>query len=257
MRGPLWILLRALRDARALSWQRIWAIARKELRDYRRNTSVTVTMAILPIIFVAQPLIEVFSLHASSADTLREAKPLLYMLGIPALVPALMASYAIVGERLQGALEPVLTTPLRREELLVGKALAALAPALIVSYTVFALSVGAIELFADPTVASAVVRAPEVIAQIVFTPLLATWSIWVGIAISVRCADSRAAGQLSLLASLPAVAIAVLISVNVIHASLTLAIVFGAVLLVLDLVGWRVVSPMLDRERLITGTKST
>jgi ABC-type Na+ efflux pump permease subunit len=251
------MLLRALRDARALRWQRVWAIARKELRDYRRNTSVTVTMAILPIIFVAQPLIEVFSIGASSADTLREAKPLLYMLGIPALVPALMASYSIVGERLQGALEPVLTTPLRREELLVGKALAALVPALIVSYSVFALAVAAIELFANAAVASAVVRLPEVLAQIVFTPLLATWSIWVGIAISIRCTDSRAAGQLSLLASLPPVAVAVLLSVNVIHASLALAIVLGTALLVLDSVGWRVVSPMLDRERLITGTKST
>ena len=142
------LLLRALRGARGLRWQRVWAVARKELRDYRRNTSVTVTMAILPIIFLAQPLIEVFSVSAISAQTLRDASPLLYMLGIPALVPALMASYSIVGERLQGALEPVLTTPLRREELLVGKALAALAPALIVSYSVFALAVAAIELFA-------------------------------------------------------------------------------------------------------------
>jgi hypothetical protein len=208
------MLLRALRDARGLRWQRVWAIARKELRDYRRNTSVTVTMAILPIIFVVQPLIEVFSFSASSAHTLREAKPLLYMLGI-------------------------------------------LAPALVISYSVFALSIGAIELFANSAVASAVVRPPEVIAQVVFTPLLATWSIWVGIAISIRCSDSRAASQLSLLASLPPVAIAVLMSVNLIHASLPLAILFGAVLLVLDSVGWRVVSPMLDRERLITGTKST
>ena len=47
------------------------------------------------------------------------------MLAIPALVPAALASCSIVGERLQGTLEPVLATPIRREELLLGKALAA------------------------------------------------------------------------------------------------------------------------------------
>jgi hypothetical protein len=35
-------------------------------------------------------------------------------------------------------------------------------------------------LFAQPAVASAIVRAPDILAQVVFTPLLACWSIWVG-----------------------------------------------------------------------------
>jgi len=51
----------------------------------------------------------------------------------PALRPrpadtALLAAYAVVGERRQGTLEPVLTMSLRREEFLLGKALAALCP---------------------------------------------------------------------------------------------------------------------------------
>jgi len=46
------------------------------------------------------------------------------MLAIPALVPATLAAFAIVGERQQGTLEPVLGTPIHREELLLGKALA-------------------------------------------------------------------------------------------------------------------------------------
>ena len=61
------------------------------------------------------------------------------MLGIPALVPAFLAAYSVVGERQQGTLEPVLTTPIRREEFLLGKALAALVPSLAVAYVVYAL----------------------------------------------------------------------------------------------------------------------
>jgi ABC-type Na+ efflux pump permease subunit len=37
-------------------------------------------------------------------------------------VPTFVAACAVVGERQQGTLEPVLTTPIRREELLLGKA---------------------------------------------------------------------------------------------------------------------------------------
>jgi ABC-type transport system involved in multi-copper enzyme maturation permease subunit len=239
-----------------MSATRIKAILQKELRDYRRTTSVVGAMTILPLIFVAEPLIQIFSLPASSADTLAHADPLLYMLGIPALVPAALAASTIVGERQLGTLEPVLSTPIRREEFLLAKALAVLVPAMVVSYGVFALSVISIELFAHPAVASTVLRGPELLAQVLFTPLLAAWSIWVAIAISVRTSDLRAAQQLSMLASLPTVVVAALFAFGVIHATLGLALGLAAALLLFNIRGWRVVSPMLDRERLITGHKS-
>jgi ABC-2 family transporter protein len=110
---------------------------------------------------------------------------------IPVLVPAALASYSVVGERLQGTLEPVLSTPVRREEPLLGKALAAFVPSAAVAYTVFALFVAVVELFAAPGVAPALIRGPDLLAQLVFTSLLATWSIWVGIAISARSGPAR------------------------------------------------------------------
>ena len=131
-----------------MSRRRVGAIFRKELREYRHNGAIVATMAVLPVIFVISPLIQIFNLTAASAHTLAHKDPLLYMLGIPALVPAALAAYSIVGERAQGTLEPVLTTPIRREELLLAKALAVFVPALVISYAVFALSVVAIALFA-------------------------------------------------------------------------------------------------------------
>jgi ABC-2 type transport system permease protein len=162
----------------------------------------------------------------------------------------------VVGERQQGTLEPVLTTPIRREELILGKALGVLVPALLVAYTVFGLAVLAIELFAHAAVASTVLRGPDLLAQVVFTPLLAIWSIWLAMAISSRSSDIRVAQQLATLASIPAVLVIALIAFNVIHATLGLALGAGALLLVLDRLGWRVVSFLFDRERLITGMRS-
>ena len=233
---------------------RVRAIYRKELREYRRNGSIIAGMAIIALIFVIIPLIEFVALPASTSSALRTGDALAYMLGIPAIVPAFVAAYSVVGERQQGTLEPVLTTPIRREELLLGKALAALVPSLVVAYAVYAFVLATIELFAQPVVASALIRGPDLLAQLFFTPLLAGWSIWVAIAISTRSSDARVAQQLGVLGGFPAVFVANLISFNALHATLGLALGLGALLLVLDGVGWRVVSATFDRERLVTGT---
>ena len=239
----------------SVSTRRVRAIVRKELREYRRNGSIVTAMAILPLIFVVPPLLQVFALPASAASALRHGDPLLYMLGIPALVPAVVAAYAVVGERQQGTLEPVLTTPVRREEFLLGKALAAVVPSLAISYAVYAFVLLCVQLFAHPAVASALLRGPEILAQLLFTPLLAAWSIWVGMGISARSSDVRVAQQVGMLASLPSVAVTSLIAYNVIHATLALAVGLAAALLVLNGLGWRITSATFDRERLITGTR--
>jgi ABC-2 type transport system permease protein len=238
-----------------MSRRRVRAIFHKELREYRHNGNIVYAMVILPVVFLIQPLIQIFTLPSSASVTLHHEHSLVYMLAIPALVPAALASYAVVGERLQGTLEPVLATPIRREELLLGKALAAFVPALAVSYAVYALFIAVVELFAHPGVASALIRPPDLLAQLLFTPLLAAWSIWLGIAISARSSDPRTAGQLSLLVSLPSVAVTTLIAFNVIPPTPAVALAFGAALLILDRLGWRIASAIFDRERLITGTK--
>jgi ABC-type transport system involved in multi-copper enzyme maturation permease subunit len=238
-----------------MRWRRVRAIFDKELREYRHNGNIVYAMVILPLVFLLQPLIQIFTLPSSASATLHHEHSLIYMLAIPALVPAALASYSVVGERLQGTLEPVLATPVRREELLLGKALAAFAPSLAVAYGVYAFFIAAVELFAHPGVASALIQGPDLLAQLLFTPLLAAWAIWVAIAVSARCSDPRTAGQLSILVSLPSVAVTTLIAFNVIPATVTVALAFGAGLLILDRLGWRFASAIFDRERLITSTK--
>jgi ABC-type Na+ efflux pump permease subunit len=239
----------------SMSRRRVRAIFRKEVRDYRHNGNVVYGMAIIPLIIVIQPAIIVFAVPARAAQVIAHAHLLLYMLGIPALVPALIAAYSVVGEREQGTLEPVLTTPVRREEFLLGKALAALLPSVAIAYAVYGLFLACVELFAHPAVASALLQWPEILAQVLFTPLLAAWSVWLSIGISGRSSDVRVAQQLSVVASLPTFAVTALIAYNVISASLGLALGFGAALLVLDGLGWRISAATFNRERLITSTR--
>jgi ABC-type transport system involved in multi-copper enzyme maturation permease subunit len=242
----------------SFSWGRVWAILEKELRDYRRNRFVVYTMSLLPLIFIAAPVIQLFTIDTSISSTKLDSRiglSLLYLLIVPAIVPSVLAAYSVVGEREQGTLEPILTTPILREEFLIGKALAALLPALAIAYVIFGIFLGAAVLFAHPNVTSAILERNHILVQLLFTPLVAGWAIWVGIAVSTRVRDVRAAQQLSVLASLPPVALLALLSFNIITPSLGLALGLALAFLLIDGLAWRVVAAMFDRERLITGAQ--
>jgi ABC-type transport system involved in multi-copper enzyme maturation permease subunit len=239
-------------------WGRVRAIFRKELRDYRRNRFVMGSMAVLPVLFVALPTIQILRISASistPALDLRIGFSLLYLLAIPTFIPSALAAYSVVGEREQGTLEPVLITPIHRQEFLIGKALAAFVPTLVVAYAIFGVFLAGVAIFAAPGIVTAVFQGSHLLVQLVFTPLLAGWSIWVGIAVSTRVSDVRAAQQLGVGASLPPLAIVALLSLNVIPPSLGLALGLAAALLVIDGLAWRAVAGMFDRERLVTGRK--
>lgn len=73
------------------------------------------------------------------------------------------------------------------------------------------------------------------------------------LAISARATDTRVAQQLSILASLPPVALAALMSFQVISPTFTLAAALAGVLLAFDCGACLLVARLFDRERLVTG----
>ena len=234
------------------------AVVGKELRDYRRKRSVVATMIVLPVVFLIQPSVAVFlgSPSAVSATTYYSV-PLLFLLLIPVVMPSTLAAYSVAGEREQGTLEPLLTTPIRKHEFIMGKAAAVMIPTLTLSYAVSGLFLAVVWLFAKPAASSGVFhQGPLLLALFLFTPLLAGWAIVVGMAVSVRVDDVRVAQQLGMLASLPPIAVVVLLATGVIHPTFTIAVLFAVGLLVIDLRALRIVSRMFDRERLITGAKA-
>lgn len=244
-----------------ISTGRLAAVVRKEFREYFRNRFIVGTMAVLPIVFLIVPIASIFRLGPTVPASLVQrsvGSTFLLLLVIPVVVPAAIAAYSVVGERDQGTLEPLLTTPLLREELLLGKAVAAIVPSVGIAYLLFALVALATRLFAgNPAVVSALWQGPEVLGQILFAPLLAGWSIWVGIGISARSSDVRVAQQLGTLASLPALGVTALLSFQVLTPSVALAVLLALILLAADVIMWRVVSAMFDRERLLTGARAS
>jgi ABC-type Na+ efflux pump permease subunit len=239
-----------------VSSRRVAAVVRREVRDFRRNRFVIVTMAVLPVVFLITPMITLFKVPDSTTGPQARAAVgviSLFLLIVPLVVPPVIAAYSVVGEREQGTLEPVLTAPVQASELLLGKAAAVFIPSTAIAYGMYTVVAISIRLGAAPIVRDAVFRPPQLLAQLLFTPLLVLWSIWACIGISTRTSDVRVAQQLGTLAGLPLLAYTSLITFQLITPSVSLAIGLALALLVLDVAGWRIVSRLFDRERLITG----
>ncbi len=242
-----------------MSLQRMGAVVRKELRDFRRNRFLVGTMTVMPFVFLISPLITLLRIPASTPESVVNRAvgvTSLLLFVVPAVIPPIMAAYSVIGERDQGTLEPFLTTPIRREELLLAKALAVFIPSVTVAYGIYFAFALTVRFGAAHVVWAAVWHTPQMLAQLVFTPLIAVWAVWVGIAMSVRARDVRVAQQLATLASLPTLGITTLITFQVITPSVALAVGIACALLAVDAVAWRIVSWLFDRERLVTGSRA-
>ena len=240
---------------------RVTAIVRKELTEFRRNRFIIMTAAILPIIFLVSPTAQILAAKTSTVLTdaiqKRVDYAVFFPLLIPVFVPSVMSAYSVVGEREQGTLEPVLTTPVSRMELLIGKAAAIFVPTVAIAYLMFGVFIAVVEIWASPVIATAVLHAPALPAELVFIPLLAAWAIWVGLAVSTRASETRVAQQLTVLASLPPAAVTALMSFNVITPTFARAALLAVALLAIDCAACFFVARIFDRERLVTGTQPT
>jgi ABC-2 type transport system permease protein len=240
---------------------RVSAVIRKELTDYRRKRSIVVTMIVMPLLFLVEPIVSIFVDPPTEAPPAMDkfvVLPLLYMLLIAVVTPSTLAAFTVVGEREQGTLEPLLTTPLREQELILGKSAAVLIPSVALCYTIYGLFLLAVEASAKRDVAAAVFHdRPTLLALFVFAPLVAGWAVVVGLAVSVRATEVRVAQQLGMLASFPMIVVIILLISGVIHPTFAAAAEYAVGIFVVDLLVLRIVARMFNRERLVTGAKAT
>ena len=132
---------------------------------------------------------------------------LLFLL-MPLIIPSILASYSIVGEKTRRTLEPILATPIATWELLLGKSLAAFIPAVGLTFLCGGIFVAAMRLLAvSPRVFAAIINPGWLIVFALCSPLLAVISIALMVAVSSRVNDPRTAQQLSAVAVVPLMAV--------------------------------------------------
>jgi ABC-2 type transport system permease protein len=117
---------------------------------------------------------------------------------MPMILPSIIAAYAIVGEKTNHTLEPLLATPVKTWELLAGKMLASLVPSMVLTWLAGAIFVAGVRAGAiSARVFAAIVSPGWLTVFLLCTPLLALIAIAAMVAISSRVNDPRTAQQFS------------------------------------------------------------
>ncbi len=205
--------------------RKVWVILRKEFLDMLQQRTLLFTILLPPLLFVVIPLfylqlvgsgsrasslkvpsLQGLTLHEYAQALVGTTFSNIYIL-LSMIVPSTIAAYSIIGEKSSHTLEPLLATPVRRWQLLAGKILAALLPAVLLTWMSGGLFIAELAIFTDANVVSHVVTQGWLILFIAGTPLLGLIAVAIMTAISSRVNDTRTAQQLSVWAVVPIIGI--------------------------------------------------
>jgi len=130
---------------------------------------------------------------------------LVLFLILPTILPAVFASYSIIGEKVGKTLEPLLAAPVSTTELLAGKALAAVIPAVLATWLAASIYYAMLSLTVGPAVLGKLADPAWLLAIGVTAPLLAVTTVLIAMMVSSRVQDPRTAQQVSAMVVLPVI----------------------------------------------------
>ena len=181
-----------------------------------------------------------------------------FFMMLPAMLPIIISSYSIIGEKKNRTLEPLLAAPVSVYEIMIGKALSAMIPALLATWISALIFMVLSETIVKTTLNAWIM--PDVLTWLVslllLAPLLAFLGILFSLVISSRVNDPRVAQQVSVVILLPLIGLFMLqfnglILINTQYEFLLLVIV-----LIVDAVALQIRNVMFDREEILTRWKS-
>ncbi len=192
-----------------MDMQNAWNVARKDFKIYRKKASIIYATVAMPfIVGVIFPLIVNYSLHrakglgAASALALMDSFSIWFLIAA-AIIPTAIASYSLVGEKIQKSLEPMLATPMSDGDILLGKTLSGLLIPLGALYMGSVLYMALLDSFTRGLLGYYYYPNWHIGAILLAAPFAALLSVEVNVVISSRMTDVRSAQQSGALLMLP------------------------------------------------------
>lgn len=217
-----------------MNWQNVATIARKDLTIMMARRGLRIGLVVLPLglaVLFAQ-IIAHGDFSASTLPQYLNAFLFFFMIYTGAL-PANLASYSMVGEKVERSLEPMLATPATDGEILLGKGLAALVPPLAAMWAGMCVLMVYCDVLTHATLGH--LFFPNWLAAVtVFgaAPLLAILAVEFAVLCSARVSEVRTAQQLGALAAVPGLGLYVGLASGAFSLSLpALAVICGVLAL--------------------------
>ncbi len=240
-----------------------WLIASRDFKVFRRQKNIWYSIIAFPIIIsVLFPLILEFAgqrsggaLSAANLPNLLDSFSFFIVIGA-AFSPLGIASYSIVGEKIEKSLEPLLATPLTDGEILLGKAIAALLPTLVALYAgaaVFMVGTDAVTFgklgynyFPNWTLG---------VLLLVLVPVAVVMSVLYSVIISSRVNDVRSASSYGILIFLPLMAIYLASEIRIVSLDINGILIIAGILAAIDIALYFVSTAAFQREEILTKWK--
>ncbi|MBL8093558.1 MAG: ABC transporter permease subunit [Anaerolineales bacterium] len=185
---------------------------------------------------------------------LNQFLPLFMMM--PLFIPIAIASYSIVGEKTTRSLEPLLATPITTEELLAGKALAAVIPAVLATWGSFVIFLIGLPLVGASSPALLTALSPTwFAATLLIGPLVSVLAVIFALMVSSRVNDPRVAEQISGVLIVPVLGLVFGQLAGVLVLNLQLMLTVAAGLAVIDVILVFFGARLFQREVILTRWK--
>jgi ABC-2 type transport system permease protein len=239
-----------------MNWQNVTTIAAKDMGIVMSRRSVRLSLILLPLgVAIGLPQVARFASGGIPAWLLPRFLTafLFFFVVIATMLPVAIASYSLVGEKIERSLEPLLATPATDGEILLGKGIAAFVPPIV------AIWIGGVVFMAlsDQETHARLghlyfPNATAILILAIFVPLAAILSVEYSVLVSARTSDVRAAQQAGILIVLPAVALYVLAEIGTITLDLATLSVAAGILAVIDVVLALASRATFRREEILT-----
>lgn len=241
---------------------KVWIIAEKDFAIFRKKKSIIYSVALFPLfVSISLPLIVQFigsksgGIPAEALPTVLNAYSLFFITGAVTL-PTAIASYSLVGEKVQKSIEPLLATPTTEREILLGKSIPAfLLPiaALYIGAVIFmvlidSLTYSTLGYFYFPNWSMGIIMA-------LVAPLGSILAIEFDILVSSRVSDVRAAQQLGGIVALPFVGIYVLAEASIFSLEGSNLLIISASLVAIDVILFYISEGLFRSEKILTKWK--
>lgn len=218
-----------------MNLSRLSAVIGKELYEIRKNRLLLLTVFLPPLLLTLLPLglfgvlggsmnrsnmgpEEIARLYNLSPEFARYSAAelvqlmamqqfLLLYLMMPLIIPMTVAAFSIIGEKESRSLEPLLATPVKTGELLLGKSIAAVVPAILATWVAYGIFFVTSRWSLSPQVYAGLLNPMWIVAILVLAPLLSLLSVSLGVTISSRVNDTRVAQQLGGMLVIPVIVI--------------------------------------------------
>lgn len=237
-----------------MNWQNVTTIARKDITVMLTRRGMRIGLLVLPLglAVLFSQIVAHASYPASALPQALNAFLFFFMIYTGAL-PATIASYSLVGEKVERSLEPLLATPATDGEILLGKGLAALVPPLTAMWA------GMVTLMALCDASSRGTLGYRyfpnwmaVVTVLGVAPLLGLMAVQYAVVCSARVTEVRTAQQLGSLAALPGVGLYLALLSGAFSPDLASLAVIGGVLVIIDAGLFIAARATFHREEILT-----